>query len=124
MSWVLPLPVAIPLLAAAVIVAGERFLPRRVEDALGILAAGAACAFSLLLLTASERRDVIHWFGGWHPRGGIPIGIDFAADPLGAGMASLASGLTLLALLFSWTYLREAARLFDVLMLVICAGMC
>jgi multicomponent Na+:H+ antiporter subunit D len=124
MSWALPLPVAIPLLTAAVIVAGDRVLPRRVEDALGILAAAAACAFSLLVLTATEQHDLVHWFGGWRPRGGVAIGVSFVADPLGAGMAALASGLTLLALVFSWTYLREAARLFDVLMLVICAGMC
>jgi multicomponent Na+:H+ antiporter subunit D len=53
----------------------------------------------------------------------VAIGIGFAADPLGAGLAALACGLVTLALVFSWSYMQEAARLFDVLMLVFCGAM-
>jgi multicomponent Na+:H+ antiporter subunit D len=122
-DWLLPLPVAIPLLTGAVLVAAGHLLHRRALDAIGIAAAAASCGISLVILTLTQRGDVLHWFGGWQPRDGVALGIDFAADPFGAGMAALAGGLTLLALVFSWTYMREESRLFDVLMLIFCGGM-
>src|SRR5205085_10680426 len=91
--------------------------------AMGVLAAAAATAVSLLVMLDAQRGDVLHWFGGWHPHGNVAIGIGFVADPLGAGMAAFACGLTTLALAYSWTYMREASRLFDVLMLVFCGAM-
>jgi multicomponent Na+:H+ antiporter subunit D len=123
MSWILPLPVVVPLVAAAVLVATGAFLPRRVQDAIGIAAAATAAAFSLLILGASERHEVLHWFGGWHPHHGIALGISFAVDPLGAGMAALASGLVLLVLVYSWTFMRRQSQTFDVLILTFGAGM-
>ena len=51
MSWALPLPVAIPLLAAAFNVIGDHVLPRRVGDAVAVSAAAAGCAFSSLIAT-------------------------------------------------------------------------
>ena len=124
MSWLLPLPTAIPLLGAAAIAVSDHFTPTRVKNVLALAAAGASFAFSVAIMLQSERGDVVHWFGGWKPRGGsIAIGIGFVADPFGAGMAALASGLVVLALVYSWTYMREAALHFDILMLVFCAGM-
>jgi multicomponent Na+:H+ antiporter subunit D len=123
MSWLLPLPVAVPLLTAALVSASDRVAPRRLQDALAIAAAAAATVLSALVLLQTMEHDVVHWFGGWRPDGGVALGIGFTADPLGAGMATLACGLTTLALVYSWTYMREAARLFDVLMLVFCAAM-
>jgi len=117
LSWALPLPVAIPLLAAALMVSTDHLTPRLVHDAVAILASGAALAFSLVILLASQSHDVLHWFGGWHPDGGVAIGIVFAADPFGAAMASLATALVFLALIYSLTYMREESRSFDVLML-------
>jgi multicomponent Na+:H+ antiporter subunit D len=117
MSWALPLPAAVPLLAAAVLVATGSFLPRRIQDAVGVAAAAAATAFALLLLAASERHDVLEWFGGWHPHHGVAVGISFAADPLGAGMAALACGLDLLVLVYAWTFMRRQSQTFDVLIL-------
>ena len=38
MSWAPPLLVAVPLLTAAVVAGGDHLLPRRVQDALAILA--------------------------------------------------------------------------------------
>jgi multicomponent Na+:H+ antiporter subunit D len=124
MNWALPLPVAIPLLAAAVNVIGDHVLPRRVGDVIAVSAAAATCAFSSLIATLSMSHEVLHWFGGWKPRSGVAIGIAFAADPLGAGMAALASLLVLLSLIYSLTFLKEAARAYDVLMLVFCGAMC
>jgi multicomponent Na+:H+ antiporter subunit D len=123
MSWLLPLPVAIPLLAAAAVAAGDHVAPRRLQDATALLAAATATAFSLLIMVDSQSGSVLHWFGGWRPTGGVAIGIDFAPDPLGAGLAAVACGLVTLALLYSWSYTKEASRLYDVLMLVFCGAM-
>jgi multicomponent Na+:H+ antiporter subunit D len=117
MSWALPLPVALPLLAAALLVASDHVTPRRLHDAISSTALAAATAFAALLLVSSEGGDVLHWFGGWHPDGGVALGIAFAADPLGAGMATLACVLALLACIYSWTYMREESRSYDVLVL-------
>lgn len=123
MTWVLPLPVAAPLIAAALATAGDHVLPRRLGDAIAVVGAAAAFGFSALVLVASEQHLQLQWFGGWHPDGGAAIGIAFAADPLGAGLATLATGLVLLSVLYSWSYLRDAARPYDVLMLIFGAGM-
>jgi multicomponent Na+:H+ antiporter subunit D len=123
MSWALPLPAAVPLLAAALLIAAGTLLPRRLKDAVAIAAAATATAFSLAILVAAERRDVVHWFGGWHPRHGVALGISFAADPLGAGMAALSCGLATLVLAYSWTYMRNQTPTFDVLVLTLTAGM-
>jgi len=123
MSWLLPLPVAIPLLGAAMVVATDHVVSRRVTDVLVIALATAATVFAALVMVASERRDVLHWFGGWRPDHGVALGVSFAAEPFGAGMALLACGLTTASLVYSWTYMRDAAQPYDALMLVFCAGM-
>jgi multicomponent Na+:H+ antiporter subunit D len=66
----------------------------------------------------------LHWFGGWTPRSGVAIGIGFSVDPLGAGMAVLASGLTLAALLYSLTFVETESRNYDVLMAAFGGAMC
>jgi multicomponent Na+:H+ antiporter subunit D len=123
MSWALPLPVAIPLLAAALLITIDHPVPRRVSDAIAVTAIGAATVFAALILVAAQSHDVLHWFGGWRPDGGVALGIDFAADPLGAGMALLACLLALLALGYSWTYMRDESRAFDVLVLTFAGAM-
>ncbi|HEX6762821.1 MAG TPA: complex I subunit 5 family protein [Gaiellaceae bacterium] len=123
MSWALPLPVAIPLLAAALLVVIDHVTSRRVHAAIAIAATAAATGFSVLVLVAAEGHVVLHWFGGWHPGGGVALGIAFAADPLGAGMAALAGVLSLFALVYSWTYMREESGSFDVLVLTFTGAM-
>src|SRR5438093_13220413 len=123
MSWLLPLPTAVPLLAAAALAVLEHVTRRRVRSAIALLAAAVSTAFSVAIMLRAERGDLVHWFGGWHPRGNVAIGIGFVADPFGAAIAAFASGLVVLALAYSWTYMREAALHFDILMLVFCAGM-
>jgi multicomponent Na+:H+ antiporter subunit D len=124
LSWLLPLPVAIPLLAAAVNAAGTHAFPRRVGDAISIAAVATTCVFSFLIAFASMKHEVVHWFGGWRPRSGVALGIAFTADPLGAGLAALTSLLVLLILAYSLTFLAEAASQYNVLVLVFCGAMC
>lgn len=124
MTWIPPLVVAMPLLAAAVVAGGDHVMPSRLQDAIGVLAAAATCGLGVVLMLATERREVVQWFGGWRPRGGIAIGIDFAAGPFGAGMVALAGAITLLSLAYARLYLHELARLFDTLFLVVCGALC
>src|SRR5690348_17576599 len=88
MNYVLVLPVAIPLLAAALVTATDHVAPRRLQDAMGVTAAGAGAAFSLVVLLQTEAGEKLQWFGGWQPRHSVVVGIAFTADPLGAGLRS------------------------------------
>jgi multicomponent Na+:H+ antiporter subunit D len=124
MTWIPPLLVAIPLLAAAVTAGLDHVTPKRLQDALVLAASAATTALAFVLLWHAEDHEVVHWFGGWRPHGGIALGIDFAVGPLAAGMCAVIGIVVTLALLYSLTFLREAARLFDALMLVALGAMC
>lgn len=124
MTWLPPLVVAVPLVAAAAVVAGDHMLPSWIKDVVGVVAASAVCALGVVLMLASERSEVIHWFGGWKPDGGLAIGIDFAVGPLAAGMVVLTGAVAALTLIYARIYLEAAARLVDALMLIVCAAIC
>jgi multicomponent Na+:H+ antiporter subunit D len=124
MTWIPPLLVAIPLLMAVVVAAFDQVLPEKVQDALVVGAAAATTALAFVLLWHSESREVVHWFGGWRPHHGVALGIDFAVGPLAAGMCSVIGLVVTLALVYSLTFLRQAARFFDALMLVALGAMC
>jgi len=123
-TWIPPLLVALPLLSAAAIAGGDHFTPEPVQKGMGIACAGAVTVFAVLLMLRSQTHDVLHWFGGWQPRHGVALGIDFAVDPLAAGMCVVISGVVLIALVYSATYLKTAARLYDSLLLTALAAMC
>ena len=74
------------------------------------------------LLVQSLREPVIYWFGGWTPRDGIALGVAFAVDPVGAGLATLAGVLATAALTFSWRIFEAVRTLHHGLMLVFLAG--
>jgi len=124
MNWLVPLPVAIPLVGAALIIATDHVLPRGAKDAIGIAAAAGTFALGVVLCFESGRHELVHWFGGWEPRAGLAIGIAFKLDPLGAAMCAVAGAIVLLALLYSLTFMEEAAHFFDALVLVCCAALC
>ena len=124
MDVLVPLPVAIPLITAASLTATGHFLGKRVDDIAGIAAAGATAVITLLLIFHSAQHRLAYSFGGWEPRHGLALGISFAVDPLGAGLAALSATLMTASLVFSWRYFDEVGTLFHVLMLVFLAGMC
>ncbi len=118
-----PLPVVVPLLAAAVLAALRQKLARAAADSIGILAASINLLVCLLLLRLSLHATIVAWFGGWYPRGHQVIGIGFVADPAAAGLATLAAFLTLLSLVFSWRFVDAGANHFQPLMMVFLAAM-
>jgi multicomponent Na+:H+ antiporter subunit D len=124
MSWIPPLLVAIPLLAAAVIAGFDHITPELLQDALVVAASLATTALAFLLFWHAENREVVHWFGGWRTRGGVALGVDFAVGPLAAGMCCVIGCVVTLAVLYSLTFLRREARLADALFLVALGAMC
>lgn len=128
---VLPLLVAVPLLGAAVLVAGGRRLPRIAADVVGTAFAGGTAALAVLALArvALGRPYAVEWSGGWRPEpGGAGVGIVLAGDPIGLGLAALVSLLVVAVLAYSWRYFEEPPRRhagsFPALILLFQAGMC
>src|SRR5579875_3753675 len=122
-SSLTPLPVAVPLLGAAVLAGLRAWLPRRVMDVLGVIIAGAHAVICWFLLQAANQHTLVYWFGNWYPRGSMVLGIGFVVDPIAAALAMLAGVLFLLAFLFSYRFVDAGAKHFHPLMLVFLAAM-
>ena len=118
-----PLSVAAPLLTAALLALLRSLLPRLLADVLAVVAALATLVMTLLLLVHVAGGLSVYWFGGWHPHGGVVIGINFAVEPLGAGLAAFVALLMALALLYSTRVEDVEAPHYHVLMLTFMSGM-
>jgi multicomponent Na+:H+ antiporter subunit D len=116
------LPVALPLLVAAILVGLAPVCPRRAADAATVATAAVVTLLCLALLVRSLDEPVVYWFGGWTPRDGIALGVAFAVDPVGAALATLAGVLATAALTFSWRIFEAVRTLHHGLMLVFLAG--
>jgi multicomponent Na+:H+ antiporter subunit D len=118
----IPLPVVVPLLGAALLAAANKVAPRWATDSVGL-----ACALSVLvicvLLAIDANHMLVYWFGGFHVRGHVAVGISFSVDRVGAGMATLAAVMVSAALLYSVRYFDEVGSLYGALMLVFLAAM-
>ncbi len=124
MDQLSPLPFALPLVVAALLLAVHNFTPQRVDELLGLATSAVVCAICCALTIQSSHRPIVYWFGGWTPRQGIAIGIAFAITPIGAGLAALATLLVTAALVFSWKYFDPVGGIFQVLMLAFEGAMC
>lgn len=118
-----PLPVALPLAGGALLAAGGDRIPRRLADAVALAVSVAAFAFALILVADSADTPIVYWFGGWVPRGAVPIGIGFVVEPFGAGLAALSAALVAIALLFAMQYFDSAGVLFHALLMMFLAAM-
>ena len=93
---------AIPFTVAAFLMATSSVMPRRLRDSTAIITAAGVAAICWFLLNRSIEEPLVYWFGGWAPTDGISLGIGFVIDPLGSGLALLASGLITAGLIYSW----------------------
>ena len=118
-----PLPLIIPLLMAALLTATSPLTARRAVETLAIVTAAVVTILCALLLLQATRAPIVYWFGGWRPRHGFALGVSFVIDPLGAGLATLAATLMTAALVFSWRYFDETRDLYHVIMLILLAAM-
>jgi multicomponent Na+:H+ antiporter subunit D len=118
-----PLAVAVPLLAAGgLTVVGTR-IGRAGAEGIALAAALGVTGLCVALLVQTGSGIEVYWFGGWQPEHGTAIGISFAVDAIGAGLATLVAGLMVTALVVMWRYRDTDAPHFQVLMLLFLAGM-
>lgn len=125
MKGLTTLPLAVPLLIAAVMVGASPVLGRyrQLRDLLAILSLAVTTTLAALLVWHSRVAPSVYWFGGWQPRDGKALGISFLIDPISAGLATLAAFLATAALVYSWHYFDEVRGLFHALMAIFTAGM-
>jgi multicomponent Na+:H+ antiporter subunit D len=117
------LPVVVPLMGAAFLVAIRHWTPRRVNDLLAGGVALAVVALCAILLARAIHHPFAYWMGGWRPSHSVAIGISFSVDAIGAGVATFSAILVTAALVYSWRYFDAADGLFHALMLLFMAGM-
>jgi multicomponent Na+:H+ antiporter subunit D len=117
------LAVLVPLLAAVALGGTTSLRRRRVADVVAMAAAVTVVGTCSALVVRSSGHPVVAWLGGWHPRGGVALGIDLLGDPLGAGLAAFAGVLALAGLVIAWHQVDVAGHLFHALVLVVLAGM-
>lgn len=122
MLSLVPVCVALPLGGAAILGGANRLLPRRLRDVLALAVAVATTGFTLALVAGSASGPIIYWFSGWQPVRGVVIGVDFAVDPVGASLASLAGLLASVALLYSSRFFDTVGGLYHALMLTFLAA--
>ncbi len=122
LHWI-PLPVVVPLLAAALALLVEKLVPRRVIDALAVLVTAAVSVECIALAHAATTAPLAYWYGEWGPARGPVLGISFVVDSAGAGASAFIAGLFALTFLFVWHYFEEVRAHFHALMLMFCAAM-
>ena len=125
MDQLIALATVVPLLVAAAISALNPLLRRRRRtlDAVAIVTAVAVAVMLVMIMLRTVRGEEVYWFAGFRAHHGIAIGIDFAVDPLNAGLACLAALLVTAAMIFSWRYFEQVSTYYHALMLVFLAGM-
>lgn len=123
MAWLPPVCVAVPVIAAGLVLVLNKRLSRQLIDLLTTAAAVCVVVLTAVLLASSSSGRVVTWSAGWVPVHGFSVGIVLVTDPLGAGIALLAASLVTLAMIFSWKYLESAEAHFHCLMLTFLAGM-
>lgn len=117
-------PVVIPLFTAALVAALTKVISKRASQVIAMVSTLATLAINLYLMNESAVQPIVYWFGNWRPRNSVALGISFAVDPAGAGLAAFASFLLLAAFVFSSSYFDGAGNHFHALMLGFLAAMC
>ncbi len=111
------------MLAAAVLAGTQCLGFRLLAQAVALVATVATIVICGLQLALAIRHGVaVYWFGGWHPHHGVALGISFAIDPFGAGLACFCAVLTLAAQVFSWRHFESVGHAFPALLLVLMAA--
>ena len=114
-----PLPVAVPLLAGALLLLVGKFLPGRLADALATSAALLTLVIDARLAAQTGQGPLVYWMGHWQPQGGLTLGI---ALVIGQAQAMLGAFMALLfaaSFVFAWGYFEDIRAFFHVLMLIL-----
>jgi multicomponent Na+:H+ antiporter subunit D len=92
------------------------------QGAVAVAGAVAALGLTIALLTREDTRLLV-WFGGWEPRAGVAVGVGFAIDGIGAGLATFVAALGVVSLVLAARLIRVEGATFHALMLVFVAAM-
>lgn len=95
LSWVVPLPVIVPLFAAGLALALWRH--GRAQGVISMVALSISLAASITLLVAADDGPVVLDVGGW----ATPVGISLVADRLSTLMLTVSFAVTLCVLVYS-----------------------
>lgn len=121
---VLPvLPVVVPLFTAALLSMTGKLLPRFIVQVIALSAALLALAVDLYLMSHVTGKPLEYWFGGWQPRQGVALGIEFVIDRAGAGMAAFAAFLVIASFTYSLRFFDMVGTHFFGLLLAFLAAM-
>lgn len=118
-----PLPVAVPLAVAALLLMLAHVWPPRVPDVIATLTALAVAGMCAVLARQAAHGPITYWFGGWQPRHGVVLGISFVIDQVGAAMGVLIGLIFAASFVFSGGYFDEVHAHYHVLMLLFLAAM-
>ena len=118
-----PLPVAVPLVVCATLLATAHLLPGRLPDILATLTALAVSLLSAVIASHAGDGTIDYWFGGWEPRQGIALGIGFSVDAASGWIAAFIGLLYALAFVFAWGFFGRTHGHFHILMLLFLAAM-
>jgi len=95
LTWVVPMPVVVPLFAAGLALAMYR--RPNAQRVISVAALSIVLAASVTLLVVVDDGPLVVDVGGW----AAPVGIDLVADRLSALMLTISSAVTLCVLLYS-----------------------
>ncbi len=126
-SWppavLVPLPVAIPLLVCAALLATAHLLPGRTPDILATITALVVSGLSAIIAVRAGDGSVDYWFGGWQPRDGIALGIGFSVDAASGWIGAFIGFLYACTFVFAWGFFARTHGHFHILMLLFLAAM-
>jgi multicomponent Na+:H+ antiporter subunit D len=122
MSALAPLAVLVPVVAGTLLSLTAPVERRRVAAAAALAATLAALVLLAIVLARNGDGRTVVWWGDWPPRGRV-VGIDFAIDGLGAGLALFVTVVAVPALLMAAYAIRASAQLFYGACLIFVAAM-
>src|SRR5512146_2288403 len=97
-----PLPIAVPMIVAALLSFAGKYLPKKVPSAILTLTAVFNTWCTAMLMLNTLHQPLVYWFGNWWPRGSMALGECFVIAPLPAALAFFVSLLTLFASILSF----------------------
>lgn len=118
-----PLPVALPLVVCAALLATAHLLPGRWPDILATVTALLVSGLSAVIAVRAGDGQVDYWFGGWEPRDGIALGIGFSVGAASGWIAAFIGLLYALTFVFAWGFFARTHGHFHILMLLFLAAM-
>lgn len=122
-EYALSAAVAVPMIAAGVLLLLGHVLPRHAADIVATMAALFSAGACAVIAVAAGTGTVTQWFGGWGIVQSVPVGIAFVADRGSATIAGFSCFLFAASFVFSWGYFEKIAAHFQVLMLLFLAAM-